>query len=650
MCGICGVVQFDRAPISEDLLRSMAASLAHRGLDGEGTFFSPSVQSSSGPTVALGHRRLAIIDLSANANQPMTNEDGTLWIVFNGEIYNFRELRQRLLAQGHTFRSDSDTEVVLHLYEELGERCVEELDGMFAFALWDMPRKRLFLARDRVGKKPLYYVKTRRAFVFGSEVKAVLQHPSVSVEPNPAAFPHYFTFGYPPAGVTFYKDVAQLAPAHTLTVGADGHIESRCYWRWNCTLAPGPPPSLTEARARVRELVTDAVRKRLIADVPLGAFLSGGIDSSIVVGIMSRLLDRPVKTFSIGFAGDPGFDETHYARIVASHFRTDHTEFIVEPKAVDLIEPLVWHHDGPFGDSSAIPTYIVAQLTRQHVTVALNGDGGDELFAGYLRFNASLAAERLPAGFVRFGNRALSIITEPQQHHHWLRRAQRFFDGAARPLLGRVRRWVTVFDDDLQRLLRPEVCGVVPLTGLDYPGQVIAETQGLSSLSKILYVNFSTYLPEDLLVKADRTTMAHGLEGRSPFLDHRLAEYVAGLPDSYKLRLGTTKYILKRAFADMLPPAILKRGKMGFGVPVGTWFRGALREYITDLLLASEAKSREYLVPSYVATLLSEHVEGKRNHANRLWALLAFEVWLRMVHGQAWNQPRKPFAIPTSVG
>lgn len=635
MCGICGVVNFDGRPVAPEVLRRMMATLAHRGPDGEGTFFHSGNGSGSGPAVGIGHRRLAVIDLSPNAKQPMSNNDATLWIVFNGEIYNFRELRARLQAQGRAFRSHSDTEVILHLYEELGDRCVDELDGMFAFALWDGRRRRLFLARDRVGKKPLYYARAGPTFVFASEVKAILRHPAVSAELLLEAIPQYFTFGYPPPGRTFYQAIAQLPPAHTMTVEANGRVELQRYWDLTFPRLPQRHPSLPEAAAQVRALLTDAVRKRLVADVPLGAFLSGGVDSSIVVGLMSRLVNKRVRTFSLGFAGEPGFDETRYARLVAGHFGTDHTEFIVEPKAFDLIESLVWHHDGPFGDPSAIPTYLVARLSRQHVTVALNGDGGDELFAGYLRFQAAMAAEYMPRSLSKVCARALALLDEPLRYHHWLRRARRFFAASGEPLIGRMQRWVSIFDEDLPRLLRPEIFADMLAAGIGYPAEILDRMASFSTLAKILYLNFKTYLPDDLLVKMDRSTMAHGLEGRSPFLDPRLAEYVAGLPDQYKLRWGTTKHILRTGFADLLPTEILQRAKRGFGVPLGAWFRGELRESLQDLLLSPRALSGEYLHLPYVEVLVREHTEGTRDHGQRLWALLAFEVWLRAIRNPA---------------
>lgn len=635
MCGICGILNLDGAPVDLRVLGGMMASLTHRGPDAEGSHVNARPASSRGPAVGLGHRRLSIIDLSPKGRQPMANEDDSLWIVLNGEIYNFRDLRAQLQSKGHTFRSDSDTEVVLHLYEELGDKCVEALDGMFAFALWDERRKRLFLARDRVGKKPLFYGQAGSTFVFGSEVKALLQHPAVAAEISLEALPCYFTFGYAPQGQTFYRGLHQLKPAHAMMVEADGRMETWRYWDLDFNVARSREPSLSEATARVRDLVTEAVRTRLVADVPVGAFLSGGLDSSIVVGLMSRLMDKPVKTFSIGFTGDPDFDETRYARIVASHFGTDHTEFIVEPKAIDLIEPMVWHYDGPCGDPSAIPTSIMAKLTRQHVTVALNGDGGDELFAGYLRFQAALAADRLPPGLGRLAGRILSVVPEPKAYHHWLRRAQRFFAAASDGLFERLQRWTAFFDADLRELLRPEVFAGIPVGGSGYPPELIARTSQFSMLSKVLYVNFMTYLPEDLLVKMDRATMMHSLEGRSPFLDHHLADYVAGLPDHHKLRRGTTKYVLRTAFADLLPQEILRRGKRGFGVPLGAWFRGELRDYLQENLLSPTALSRDYLQPGFVGRMVREHVDGSRDHGNRLWALLTFEVWLRMMRDQA---------------
>jgi asparagine synthase (glutamine-hydrolysing) len=627
MCGICGVLYLDGRPVPKTVVERMAGNLFHRGPDNSGFFLDGGI--------GLGHTRLKIIDLSSAARQPMANEDETLWIVFNGEVYNYRELRGTLRTLGHTFRSNSDTEVVLHLYEEKGDRSVEDLDGMFAFALWDARRRRLLLARDRVGKKPVFYHYANGLFAFASEIKALLGHPSIPASVDQSAIPSYFLYGYVPTPASFYTGIYSLPPGHTLTVELDGSVRTRQYWDLSFSGNDGQDPALMDDRAaagRVRELVTEAVRKRLVADVALGAFLSGGVDSSIVVGVMSQLMKAPVKTFSIGFTGDKAFDETRYARIVAEHFKTDHTEFIVEPMAVDLIETLVWHHDGPFGDPSGIPTYIVAQLTRERVTVTLNGDGGDELFAGYLRFAAGIMAEKIPASVMRGGNLILSLFPEPRSYHSPFRRARRFFQSAGTPFYERFSRWISLFYEDLEMLLNKSLLSRVNGTDrIAHFREHLEKISGYTRLSQLLYLNIKTYLLNDLLVKVDRTTMAHALEARSPFLDTELMEYAAALPDRMKIRKGRTKYILKKAFSDLLPPQILERGKMGFGIPLGTWFKGELREFIQDLLLSPQSRMREYLNPGYVAQLVREHLAGTRDHGQRLWAILTFEAWLRLL-------------------
>ena len=626
MCGIVGLLNFDAAPVEEDIVRKMCASLVHRGPDDEGIYIAAGI--------GLGHRRLSVIDL-VSGHQPLSNKEKTIWITYNGEIYNYVELRSQLIGLDHQFVTESDTEVIIHAYEEFGENCPKYLKGMFAFAIWDSRRRRFFLARDRVGKKPLFYHHGRSIFAFASEIKALLLHPSIPCDISISTIPHYFTFGYAPSPHTFYRGILELPPAHTLTVEVSGRMDLRRYWDLDFSPRIGRSPTLEEAAIGVRDLLTKAVRKRLVADVPLGVFLSGGIDSSIVVGIMSQLMQRPVKTFSIGFTGDKNFDETSYARLVASHFGTDHSEFIVEPKAIDLIEPLVWYHDGPFGNSSAIPTYIVAQLTREHVTVALNGDGGDELFAGYLRFYATILAENMPSLLLRFGEKVLAVFPEPANYHHWLRRAQRFLRCASFPFLDRFSNWISLFNDDLPLLLRPEIFSELPSFGISYHSEVVARTVSFTPLSKLLYINMRTYLYQDLLVKMDRTTMAHGLEARSPFLDQDLMEYTATLPDHMKLRRGVTKYLLRQAFSELIPAKVLTRGKRGFGVPLGAWFRGELRDYLHDLLLASDSKLKDYLNNAYVRQLVQEHMKGRRDHGQRLWAILTFEVWLRLL--SQWN-------------
>lgn len=628
MCGIVGVVTFDGAPIDQGVIRQMAAALTHRGPEGLGVH----LMAAGAVRVGLGHTRLKIIDLSDAANQPMSNDDRSVWVVFNGEIYNFRELRASLESRGSRCRTSSDTEVLLRLYELDGERCVQALDGMFAFAIWDGRRRCLLLARDRVGKKPLFYSSTRTRFACASEIKALLQCPRVVPQVNVEGLPALFLYGYVPTPATMYRDIQQLPPGHLLRVDANGQSHLEEYWDLPVVCQPsGRAPSESEAAARVRELVTAAVRRRLISDVPLGAFLSGGIDSSIVVGIMSRLMREPVRTFSIGFSGDSRFDETSYARLASRRFGTVHTEFIVEPSAVELVERLVWHYDGPFADSSAIPTYLLSQLTRAHVTVALNGDGGDELFGGYLRFYAAIVAERVPTTIRQAIRRAFIGMPEWGGHRNLVRYAQRFVAAAALPLAERYQRWIAVFYEDLPRLLPGMGGNGHPPGPLALIEPYLNRSQRASALSRLLYLNMKTYLLDDLLVKMDRCSMAHALEARSPFLDRELIEYVSVLPDAMKLRWGRTKVILRRAFADLLPPEILRRSKMGFGVPLQKWFAEDLRDFLHDLLLAPDACLRQYLNQDYVRELCQVHMTGRADHSHRLWTLLTFEVWLRQL-------------------
>jgi asparagine synthase (glutamine-hydrolysing) len=627
MCGICGERRFDRQrPAAEELV-AMRDRLLHRGPDASGVFASPVGFGG------LAFRRLRIIDLTPNANQPMPNEDGSVHVVFNGEIYNFRELRRDLAARGHQFRSASDTEAIVHLYEEKGPACIADLEGMFAIAIWDDRTERLTLARDRAGKKPLFYYQSDRLFAFASEIKAFLSHPDIDLEIDPESLPFYFTHGCVPNPATFYRNVRQVEPGTYLTVDASGDINPHRYWRLEYPLeSEVPPVTQAEAIAGIRQRLTAAVERRLISDVPLGAFLSGGIDSTIVVGLMSQLISEPVKTFSIGFEGDAAYDETPYARLVAERFKTSHTEFRVAPSAIDLIDTLVWHHDGPFGDSSAVPTYVVSKLAREHVTVVLTGDGGDEVFAGYRRFWAALQFERLPRPIARAGGALLSRMPAPGHERHWFAEAQRFFRAGDAAADERATIWNALFYDELPSLLRPEFAG--RLQSIDPLRHLAAERErmtGRSALSRLLQINFVSYLADDLLVKLDRMTMAHALEARSPFLDRELVEYAAALPDRFKLSGRRTKAILRDAFADLLPPAIERRGKMGFGVPVGSWFRRGLREYMRDTLLAPGARYREMLSGPFVEGLVSRHLAGDANLGQQLWSLICFERWLQLL-------------------
>jgi asparagine synthase (glutamine-hydrolysing) len=634
MCGICGELTFTAgAAVDAGTLLSMRERLAHRGPDDQAVWLSADRRTG------LAFRRLAIIDLSAAANQPLPNEDGAVRVIFNGEIYNFKALRADLQSRGHRFRTDGDAETIVHLYEDHGTDFAEKLDGMFAIGLWDDRARRLVLARDRAGKKPLFYYRDAHRLVFGSEIKAILAHPGVRVALNDGEIPSYFMYGYVPHPATFYKGVEQVKPGSVVTVEADGRTAHRRYWRLAFPdEASARPSNYADARTRVRELVTAAVSRRLVSDVPLGAFLSAGIDSTIVVGLMSQLMNQPVKTFTIGFDGDAAYDETAGARAVAARFNTEHTEFRVKPSAVDLVDRLVWYHDGPFGDSSAIPTYLVSQLTREHVTVVLTGDGGDELFAGYLRFGAALAAERLPRAAGAVMSAAFRALPRGGSERHLLARARRFARFMHLPLLERVARWNSLFQDDVRELVQPDVISsdeqLDPLRNLK---DARDEMAGFSPLNRLLAANFATYLPDDLLVKTDRCTMANALEARAPFLDTALMEYTASLPDDYKLRGRLTKAVLRDAFADLVPPDIANRPKTGFGVPLDAWFRTELRDFVRDTLLTPSAALGRYVQTNRVGMLIDDHLAGRTNAGQRLWSLVCFERWLRLL--PTWSAP-----------
>jgi asparagine synthase (glutamine-hydrolysing) len=626
MCGICGYLSRE-GPATAEAVRAMAGRLAHRGPDGEGVHLDGAL--------GLGHRRLSIIDLSEAASEPITNEDRTLWLVFNGEIYNFQEIRKELAAR-HRFRSRGDAEMVLHLYEERGCECVAALDGMFAFALWDAGRRRLLLARDRAGKKPLYYHDGPRVFAFASETKSLFAHPGVPHEREPGAVPSYLTYGYVPTPDTLYRGIRALPPAHFLVVSEAGTQGPKRYWR--ARFGSGVRPDAVEGRGHVsnasaaeqlRTLLRRAVERRLVADVPLGAFLSGGLDSSTVVALMAQAAGGRVKTFTIGFAGHAEYDEREHARVVADRFATDHTEFVVEPKALELIDRLVWHHDGPFGDSSAVPTYLLSELTRSRVTVALNGDGGDEVFAGYLRLYGGALSERVPRAAFRALVALLGVLPEPADRKHPLRFAKRFAEAGSLPLLERYLRWNAYFTTELPQMLRPELA-----SGLDRERLLASFSKSFgagegSTLARLLQLNFETYLLDDLLVKMDRMSMAHGLETRSPFLDTAVVEFGASLPDQMRMRFGRGKVLLRQAMKGILPESIMARGKMGFGAPLGAWFRSDLQGFVRERLLDPASPIYEYLRPEPVAALLARHGSSAADLSAQIWALLTLESWLR---------------------
>lgn len=619
MCGICGLYHADGQPADADLLARMIAPMRHRGPDDVGLW--------SGGPVGLANARLAVIDLSPAGHQPMSNEDGTVWIAFNGEVYNFLELRRQAAQRGHRLASRTDTEAVIHLYEDLGTGCVHLLRGMFAFALWDGRRQRLFLARDRLGQKPLYYFWDGTHLAFASEIKALLECPWLPQEVNVEAVPVYLAHGYVPTPDTIFRHVRALPPGHTLTI-EDGRLEVAEYWDVAYSVAEvrSEEECVEELRARLRE----AVRLRLISDAPLGALLSGGIDSTAIVALMSDLSDRPVQTFAIGFAGEPSFNELDPARQAASRYGTDHHEFVVEPDAVELLPKLVWHYDQPFGDSSAIPTYLVSQLTRQHVTVALSGDGGDELFAGYERFAAARLAERwawVPNEVWRTATHVLRALPESTAYRGVVRRARRFVEAAGLPLLDRYLSWVGLFSAELREQVLADRTEVDVRASFH---RYLDQVRGMDSISQLLYLNTKTYLADDLLVKADRMSMAHGLETRSPFLDHELVQWAARLPVDLKLRGTSTKYILKRALRGLVPDDIIDRPKHGFGVPVGRWFRADLSGYVREMLLDRRALDRGYFRPEGLRWLIEQHQTGRRDFGHQLWTLLTLEVWHRV--------------------
>jgi asparagine synthase (glutamine-hydrolysing) len=621
MCGIGGIVTFDGSEPPRADLTAMADSLAHRGPDAEG-FFS----EAGTPGIGLAHRRLSIVDLRHEADHPVASEDRRIQALLNGEIYNYRELRAALEPR-HTFRTNGDTEPVVHGYEESGDAIIGALDGMFALALWDGRTRRLVLARDPFGKKPLYYWHDARRFVFASEIKGLLAA-GVPASLHEEKLGEYLGFGYVPTPETLFAGIRKVPPASVIVVDKDGVHPPRPYWDLRF-----PPRgaearvSLDEAADRVRDLFTVAVRKRLMGDVPLGVLLSGGVDSSAVAAVIAREAPGRLRTFTMGFEGDAFFDERPWAADVARHLGAEHYESVATPHAAELMETLLHHHDEPFGDSSALPTYLVAREARKHVTVALNGDGGDETFAGYDRFRAVLISEALP-GPVRGALAEIGrLLPGAGGTQGALRRLRRFARKAALPLDERIFSWAGFFDLDALRRLDGGTLVDRDRILSSYRA-ALDVAAGSSVLSRVLYLNARTYLLDDLLPKMDRMTMAHGLEARSPLLDKALMEYVAQLPDGYKRKGAASKIVFKKAVAPLLPPAILRRKKHGFGVPLGAWFRGELRPMAEDTLLASPRLGR-WLRKDGLEALLREHASGHADHGHKLWTLLTLEMWLR---------------------
>ena len=637
MCGICGKYNINGGRISEDLLIKMCRSFSYRGPDDEGTFIAP--------YIGLGHRRLSIIDLSHSGHQPMSNEDGTIQLIFNGEIYDFKKLVQELKSKGHMLKSNTDCETIIHLYEDEGIDCLRRLNGMFAFALWDTRRKRLWIARDRLGIKPLCYYWDGQRLVFGSEIKAILCDPDVPREIDFEALDLYLTLNYIPAPWTIFKNIRKLNPGSYL-IAENGKISVETFWdipagQESCDPVTDPLPSdekLGFEKFRLHELLEDAVRRRLVSDVPLGAFLSGGIDSSIIVALMARNSGSPVKTFSIGYKDLPSFDETNYAREVARFNNTEHYEFKLGYRDIlDAFPSVLENFDEPFADSSAVPTYIVSRETRNHVAVALSGDGGDELFAGYRMYLGEYWARyysMIPA-FCREKMIAPLINALPDSRDNpgleMVRRIKKFVRGMGRTFPERFYGWREIFPYSMrQSLLKKPPAGNLYLELVHKIVEKEKERFPCDIINLMLYMDIMGLLPGDMLTKVDRMSMVNSLEVRVPFLDHTLVEYVSSLQGNTKLRGRTGKYILIKTFQDLLPSSLHNRPKRGFEVPIGAWLKNDLRFLIDEYLGEEHIRRQDFFNFKIIKDLIDKHMKGKQDTSWHLWNLIVFQHWYKM--------------------
>lgn len=628
MCGIAGAVwTAGSLLVTEPVLRRMTQSLAHRGPDDDGHYFATVGKT----TVALGHRRLSIIDLSTG-KQPIANEDQMVWVVFNGEIYNYRELREELLAKGHQFRTDTDTEVLVHLYEEMGEDCVDRLRGMFAFAIWDAAGERLFLARDRIGQKPLFYHCSNGRLIFASELKALLQVPGVTKSVDPTAIDDFLTYQYVPHAKSILNGFHKLPPAHS-AIFSKGELSVRRYWQPPYSeISSNSVFSDSDPADELRQLVTESVQLRMRSDVPVGAFLSGGVDSTIIAGVMQQLATQQIHTFSIGF-DEPRFDERTFARQAAEHLKTNHHEFVVRPDVLEMMAKLSWHYDEPFADSSAIPTMYLSKVTRDIVKVSLSGDGGDELFAGYDRYRAvQLAArfDKLPP-WIKNGISSPLVQKLPSsvQQKSTLRRLKRFLQELREDPARRYANWISIFRREMLNQLYTDDFKeqIAAHDAFQFLDEAYRECEERDFVTRTTSADVLTYLPCDILTKVDIASMAYGLECRSPFLDHRVVEFAARLPIEEKRRGRDGKIVLKNAFRELLPEEIHSRSKMGFGVPLDHWFRGELKEFLIDTLTSQAFNDRGYFQPRAVQEMIDEHLQEKVDHSSRLWALVVLEFW-----------------------
>lgn len=622
MCGICGVYEYKSGkPVDREILGHMLQVIHHRGPDDEGLYLD-------GP-VALGNRRLSIIDL-AGGKQPIVNEDGSVVIVFNGEIYNYRDLREGLRQRGHVFSTESDTEVIVHLYEELGPDCVHELRGMFAFGVWDASRRRLLLARDRLGIKPLYYTHAGECLKFGSEIKAILQHPAMQASLDLEGLSNFLSLKYVPAPQTMFAGIHALAPGHILICDRNG-VTVKSYWDLSFGKNQNNQESEEAYAEQLEALLRESVRLRLMSDVPFGAFLSGGIDSSTIVALMSQFLDEPVKTFSVGFEGDgEAFSELPYARIIAERYQTDHHEIFVRAQDLThLAEKVVWHLDQPIADYAALPNYMVAELASRHVKMVLTGEGGDELFAGYARY----VGERLSPLFRKFPRSVKSLALTMGNHVSGLRRPKIALHALCEPDEAiRLTNWFPLFNHRMKAaLLSKELKAELDGTSTDQVfEQHLACTDATDPLSRMLYVDTKLWLPDDLLARGDKMSMAASVEARVPLLDHKIVEFAASLPPHLKVNGLTRKYLLKKVSRAWLPEQIVDRKKKGFPVPIPVWFRKEARSFLRDILSPAGIKRRGLFNLHYVENLLDEHEVGFADHGLLLWGLVNVELWHRV--------------------
>jgi asparagine synthase (glutamine-hydrolysing) len=622
MCAICGIVK-RKGRVEEKIIKKMADCLSYRGPDEEGYFFEENI--------GLAHKRLSIIDLKTG-RQPLFNEDKSLILICNGEIYNFHKLKEKLEKNGHIFKTNSDNEVIIHLYEEKKENCLSDLRGMFAFAIWDRKNKKLFLARDRLGKKPLVYRSKNGEIAFSSELKALLNLPDFEKEIDIEAVDDFFTYQAIPSPKTVFKSVKKIPPGHYL-IWKDGEIKIERYWEIDFSKKLKLKDE-NEYMEIMWEKLTESVKIRMISDVPLGTFLSGGIDSSTVVGIMSQLSDLPVKTFSVGFDVE-SFSEVKYAKIVAERFKTEHYEFIVKPDIIEILPKLIWYYNEPFGDSSMIPTYYVANKTKDYVKVALNGDGGDENFAGYPRYYQTKLLEKLlkisKKTFLinRVNKKLIEKIYKNYPYNFYSRVFKWLCEADDYGFCYAYTRRLTSFSPEWKEKLYSSFFKneIKNYNSFEITQKLWEKVNNLDLLEKMIYCDFNLYLPEVLLVKMDIATMSNSIEGRSPFLDNEFVELIASFPPELKLKGKISKYILKEKLKDFLPEEILKRKKMGFGVPLSKWFRGKLNDYLKEILLSESFKKCDLFNFNEVKKLIDEHTKRDIDHSSRLFLLLVFELW-----------------------